>query len=286
MSDVIKYGELDPKCLFDEPYLFRRAMTEFLGMDKTEEKARVVDSVSFGLWCHWWQRILCGSREVEALPGLLRFICEGIEDLAVDPITEGGNLGDLCRLWRSTWEGMVDRKSSTPRPGARSAKRGMKFCLIVLVLRYGLASGRVMNIRKRTLPEDREVERAIDTGLSLQEASEAASLLLALSALARTGEVKSVSGISFAAADKEAMTMGSADWQPSPGTDRTNLADFKKKGVGLAGFKKLLRVGTRTEWQKVVGLATAYHEQSGRDFDKWMKGERLEIWFPASRPLV
>lgn len=288
MSEARKYGDQNPGCPFDAPQIFRRAMEDFLWpQDRiiTADRARIVASCSFALWCSWWRRASCGSFDVEPLPPVLRYIVEGVENRGADPFTEGEAMGDLCRLWRQAWSGMLDEQSETPKPRRRSATRGMKFCLIVLVLRYGLASGRLKNGSARIYPDGQERERKVDAGVSLQEVSEAASLLLAVSVLSRKGEITSVSNVPWARVDNLALIMKSPAGKRIADEKRIDgLEDFERDGVGLAGFKKLLRTTMPLmEWRKVSPLAATYGRQAG-NFGQWMKDERLDNCFQYQTP--
>jgi hypothetical protein len=286
----------------------------------TEERKRIKSSHTFKLWCFWWERAVCGSRNFEPIAPLDHFILEGIKNRGANSFVEKEAEGDLCRLWQKAWSLMISRKGKAIRPGARSAKRGMKFCLIIQVLRSGLGSGRLEYRGLRELPDGRQAERWADRGLSLQEASEAASLLLAVFVLRGESEIDAVTQIPRADVNKQAEIMACEDWWrlsnelymsmgdlndfkkkevELPGFRRNeaylpenkeflvgqkrfkiDLNDFKRNEVTLNDFKKFLRVQMPKEWRKVNNLSIEYQNQAGSRFDDWMKLQRLNRWFP------
>ena len=289
MGKAFNYGDLDPGNPFRTELIFNRAMEEFLWPQDsiiTDNRARIVASYSFVLWCSYWRRVTCGSLDVEPLSPVLRYIVEGVENRGADSLAEGEATGDLCRLWRQAWSGMLDEKSETPKPRQGAATRGMRFCLIVLVLRYGITSGRLKYGGMRIYPDGKEREWKIDVGLSMREASEAASLLLAVTVLSQEDEITSVSNVPWAEVENLAALMRSPAGKLAAAKAKEKidaLEDFERDGIGLAGFRKLLRTLHPKEWRKVSPLADTYHKQArAGEFDQWMIDEGLGNWFPKS----
>jgi hypothetical protein len=292
-----KFGELDPGCAFSVQPIFERAMGDFLwpSASISEERRRIVRASLFGTWCEWWMHNLsiwppmhfnlmlmdhgplwwagCIEPAVPAgawapvpwdssiarVPKVLRMAAGDERVIA----------GNLEALWRRALDVMLGRDCT--KPGSRAAVRGMKFFLIVQVLRCGLWSGKYEKQLSADMVTGGKAQRRRLIPVTWDEAKDSAALFLAWSVLAARGKVGSALDSNLNEVNSAAMAAG---------IGAVDRVDLNPATHGMAGYRKALRMTLpATEFLMIVRLAAEYGRSSNRGLGEWMKREEMGWWF-------
>ena len=168
---------------------------------------------------------------------------------------------DLAGLWDDRWASMLDDDGKTP--AARVSLEGMKFCLMVLVCRYGLTSG------------TRNMKGELQA-VSWKDACESASFLLAITVLAGLGSIAGgLNCIPWTDVIKNAQNIDREG--------RENPADLKNHGEreGIEGFRKRLAATMLVDdLKKATKLAAAFETQTRKSMANFRRNDHLQKWFP------
>jgi len=299
-----KYGELDPGDVLDVSPIFQQAMDNFLWPTKIYSVARKqnVTAPLFNLWCDWWahnlsiwppmhgllpwmnNRPLWWAGVIEESRPAFAKGPETVPPPATAPVpwdtwltkvpkVQRHSAGDerafggyMESVWRQTWDAMLGEDCKKPKK--KAPLRGMKFFLIVQVLRCGLYTGMTAPHRASKVKEGRALRR-----VTWSEARDAAALFLAWSALAYKGKAGSARDSTLAEVNRDAET-----WAADPGV--IDRADLDASTHGLAGYRKVLRINLPpSELQMISCLAAEYENISRRGLGDWMKKQEIAWWF-------
>jgi len=276
---AVKLGELNPHDDADRWFIWMDAVEWFLCPTSKHENAnaRLLNHPMFWTWCSEVGDVL------GFVDGLINHLYPDQTSLNViyakesDRHSETGNDGGLAvateldRLWDTSWIAISKpRPSGTGRiPVGRNAARGLKFCLVTLVLRLGIFDG--------SEPMNGE-HKFVKWG----DAIEASSLLLALSIYWTIGNgqdadfnppVPTWSAVKSAASVKIRSAAG-------------DLMDLKghAEHEGIEGFRKRLRASLNdSAFRSVAGLAAEFERQGSSGLVKWRNESLLSNWFVVGR---
>lgn len=286
-----KYGDLDPEfCYFNRNEIWRWAVREFIWPSQAERETNktLAQSYWFDPWCNWLAGLV-GSIQIPSQP--LAILEQCLADLKESQATPDGWMRDFAELqgfYHDAWQGMLCVKgreaaayrlkleSGSIQPAARMAGRGLKFCLIILLFRYGSVSARVGN----------EAGRMVQQCVTWDEALEASSFLLALSVLAHAGRFKGKLGYIpwpevVVRAEERRQEINKGD-DPFIKTDPGDVRGLQSR-ESIEGFKQRLAATLADgEWGAVKKLAAAFLTQGKRTADKWAKDECIYQWFPKA----
>jgi len=289
MNRGFYYGDLDPERFYiDRNVTWIWAVREFLWdtPGKRETHKELAQSYWFNSWCDWLGGWVGSVRHSpQGFPTLEQHLANLVED----PAAPDGGLrafADLQDLYAAAWKGMIERdiepatwslmlESGSIPSAARQAGRGMEFCLMILLFRYGRCSARVRAVEGRTLAEC----------VTWEEAREASSFLLAISVLNTAKRFNEAPRrvpwpeVLNRAKEREKAIINGHD-----SFIKTDLSDVRETPPreGIEGFKKLLAATLGDgEWGAVKKLAAAFEMQGRRTIDDWAKRERIDNWFPV-----
>lgn len=248
--------------------IWGRCLSEFLwpgGEDKS-----VTESVSYS-HVHYWlgSRIVPEMRlDLRVLPTYLGCLAEAeTAELEREKYFGRSNraigvFNKVEELWESRWDSvpMLDEKGRL-KPGSKMVFDGMRFCLMILVLRYGVGSGRGGRV-------------------TWKDATEAASLFLACTMLERNkGVTRWMEALTWH--DVRNYGAGLARRGIEGGGKLKELPDME----GIDGLWARLCVTMETEkrdeeWERVKKLAAEYEAHGkGAALNRWAKAENLGNWF-------
>jgi len=185
-----------------------------------------------------------------------------------------------------TWAGMVSMdgegkvevdRQGTMIPANRKAAQGLKFCLLVNVLRNGVQDG---------APPVEGLHGLVKWGAAV----DAASLLLALSLLSQRlpGAEYEFAHVPWRCVKESAASkLGAMAGSVTAVTDLDELRGHAP-GEGMEGFRQRLRASMdEVSFKRVAGLAAAFESQGAkggsRGLVKWRNKELLSNWFVAGR---
>lgn len=282
---AVKLGELNPHSDVDSWFIWVEAVAEFLWPTSNHDGAceGIISHPMFLSWCEDlgdMLGVLDGCTTSRLYPAERSWDVRLARES--DRHSESGKGGgvdiaaELFRLWEKSWAALTKPDSSGRGfvPQGRHAGRGLKFCLLINVLRYGLRTG--------SPPVD-----GLHNLAKWENAVDAASLHLALSILWTKGHGECAEfnppilpwdGVKESAAGKLAKMGGVL-------TDIDELRGHAP-GEGIEGFRKRLRATMDEEsFRRVSRLAADFKKQGATggssSLSKWRKESLLSNWFFA-----
>lgn len=284
---AVNLGELNPHADADRWFIWVQAVAEFLWPDKRYDSvcAEIIQHPMFLSWCDDLGDtlgIIDGAVVKHLYPDEFSWDVRQAKELVrySELGLDGGAAiaAELDRLWGQSWAALTvpDSGGVGIVPQARWAGRGLKLCLLVNVLRYGVHTG--------TPPMG-----GLHELVKWADAVDAASLHLALSIFWTIGNGKnsefnppviSWEGVQEAAASKEACC----------GSGLTDLKELREHapGEGIEGFRKRLRATMDEDSFRRVSLLAADFEKQGMKCGKsslggWRKKSGISNWFADTK---
>jgi len=265
-------GRWDPHSILGRHAIWNRAIEDFLWPIEPDEKQREIrDHQIFADWASdlgaRMRLFPGGSCYFKRFPTQNQFLAGRADRYGGDSMSHAGA---LVKRFSDTWAGMVsmDGKGKVI-PASRRAAQGLKFCLLLNVLRYGVQDG---------APPLEGRHGLVKWGAAV----DAASLLLALSLLSQRipgaeyefahipwGDVKVSAALRLGA-----MAGG-----------LTDLDDLRghAPGEGMEGFRKRLRASMDEDsFRRVLALALKF-EVGSSALVKWRNKALLSNWFVVGR---
>lgn len=164
----------------------------------------------------------------------------------------------LPKIFKDNWRGLVVEDQGLLIPASRKAHIGMKFCLLINVLRYGVQDG---------------------SGLvKWSDAVKSASWLLALSVLSHHLPLEGYDfeGVSWNEVKSAAVN------KLNRHKDITDVSELKDHSVneGMSGFSKRLKACMdESAVSRVSKLAVEFERRSKRSLLNWRKDSEIGNWF-------
>ena len=272
-----KLGELDPNDDADRWMIWWCAVDEFLWPTSRHdsEHARITGHPMF---FSWFSELGDGLAVIDNVLNFLYPECppldlfHGKESVRY---SESGNPGgiaiavDLDRLWEDSWISLVTpaQNGGPPIPRLRQSTRGLKFCLLALVLRLGVFDGSSSATGQNRL-------------VAWGDAVDAASLQLALSifwTIENSADfnppVPPWKDIGHLAATKL-----------SPSTENPKELKGHAEYEGIEGYRKRLRATMdEAAFRRVASLAAEFERQGSSGLEKWRNDSFLAKWFVVGR---
>jgi len=276
---TVKLGELDPHDNADCWFIWLCAVGEFLWPTSKHdaERDRLAGHVMFHSWCSEM-----GDRQ-GVIDGLLNFLYPEYPSLDLyygreaDRHSRAGKPGgiaiasELDQIWEKSWASLLmpRQKGSPPSPQKRQAARGLKLCLLTLVLRLGVFDGAGAFDGRRRL-------------VTWADAVDAASLQLALSVFwtMENGENADFNPPVLPWDEIKGM----AAKKLSSSTENPRELKGHAAQEGMEGYRKRLRASMdATAFRRVALLAAEFERQGLSGLDKWRKESLLDRWFVVGR---
>jgi len=260
-----KLGDLAPDFSPDRWRIWRRAIDEFLW--PTEKlrlsaeafrKGPVFQTFAEDIAIRELGLFPAGSDYFDEAPTFGALSDKAVRKWGPDAYSE---MAKSLDLWRKAWDGIaVVENEGAVVPAPRKAAVGLKFCLVVLVLKYGLgeiSEGRVHPVARG-------------------DALDGAALLLALSVLCRRNKISPPDPIPWFRISE----LADLKLRSNSGTDLGELRNHSRAET-ITGFVKRLRA-TMPDPQvgDVRTLAAEFGKSGKSSWDTWFAREKLHGWFP------
>lgn len=270
-------GRWDPHSTLGRHAIWNRAIEDFLWPTVPDEKQREIrDHRIFAEWASdlgaRMHLFPCGSSYFKKFPTPNDLIASRANRYGGKSMSHAAA---LVERFSETWAGMVslDGKGAII-PASRKSAQGLKFCLLVNVLRYGVQDG--------TPPVEGRHGLA-----KWRDAVDAASLLLALSLLSQR---LPGAEYEFAHVPWRCVKESAASKLGAMAGSITDLDELRghAPGEGMEGFRKRLRACMdEVSFKRITGPAAAFERQGAkggsRGLVKWRNKELLSNWFVVGR---
>jgi len=273
----VKLGDLNPHDDADCWFIWMHAVEEFLWPAASNDKDQTRNN-QHPMFYSWCSELGDRSRVIE---GVLNHIYP--EDITLDLIyakeserhsKTGKDDGlaiavHLDQLWENAWNALLRHSESDgpPKPQGRQASRGLKFCLLILVLRLGVFEGVAPNNGRHSL-------------VRWSVAVDAASLQLALSLYWQVTRDEAFKPPVLLWPDVKRM----AAKKFSPSMESLGELKGHAESEGIDGYRKRLRA-TMDEpaFRKVAALAAEFERKGFSGLDKWRQDSGVSQWFECSK---